>query len=43
MTILRLELIAAHMAKNLAANIKEVLPSQNKRSVGQIALPYFSG
>ena len=43
MTIPRLELTAAHMAKNLAANIKEVLPSQNIRSVGQIALSYFSG
>ena len=33
MTIPRLELIAAHMATNLAANIKEALPSQNIRSV----------
>ena len=32
MTIPRLELIAAHMATNLAANIKEALPSQNIRS-----------
>ena len=33
MTIPRLELIAAHMATNLAANIKEALPSQNISSV----------
>ena len=33
MTIPRLELIAAHMATNLAANIKEALPSQNIRSL----------
>ena len=33
MTIPRLELIAAHMATNLEANIKEALPSQNIRSV----------
>ena len=33
MTLPRLELIAAHMATNLAANIKEALPSQNIRSV----------
>ena len=33
MTISRLELIAAHVATNLAANIKEALPSQNIRSV----------
>ena len=33
MTISRLELIAAHMATNLAANIREALPSQNIRSV----------
>ena len=33
MTIPRLELTAAHMATNLAANIKEALPSQNIRSV----------
>ena len=33
MTIPRLELIAAHMATNLAANIREALPSQNIRSV----------
>ena len=33
MTIPRLELVAAHMATNLAANIREALPSQNIRSV----------
>ena len=33
MTIPRLELIAAYMATNLAANIKEALPSQNISSV----------
>ena len=33
MTIHRLELIAAHMATNLAANITEALPSQNIGSV----------
>ena len=33
MTIPRLELIAAHMATNLAFNIREALPSQNIRSV----------
>ena len=33
MTIPRLELIAAYIATNLAANIKEALPSQNVRSV----------
>ena len=33
MTIPRLELIAAHMATNLTANIKEALPRQNIRSV----------
>ena len=33
MTIPRLELIAAHMATNLAANIKEALPRQNLGSV----------
>ena len=33
MTIPRLELIAAHIATNLAANIREALPSQNIRSV----------
>ena len=33
MTIPRLELIAAQMATNLAANIKETLPSQNLRSI----------
>ena len=33
MTIPRLELIAAHMATNSAANIKEALPSQNIRSL----------
>ena len=33
MTIPKLELIAAHMATNLAVNIKEALPSQNIRSV----------
>ena len=33
MTIPRLELIAAHIATNLAANIKEASPSQNIRSV----------
>ena len=32
-TIPRLELIGAHMATNLAAIIKEALPSQNIRSV----------
>ena len=32
MTIPKLELIAAHMATNLAVNIKEALPSQNIRS-----------
>ena len=32
MTIPRLELIAPHMATNLAVNIKEALPSQNIRS-----------
>ena len=33
MTIPRLELIAALMATNLAANFKEALPSHNIRSV----------
>ena len=33
MAIPRLELIAAHIATNLGANIKEALPSQNIRSV----------
>ena len=33
LTILSLELIAAHMATNLATNIKEALPSQTFKSV----------